>query len=393
MVSLATAPTATVMLSISSSDMGEATVSPASLVFTPENWNTNQAFTATGVDDDVDDGPQDYTITAASTSGDSGYSGLSATIAGTNADDDEAGIDLRSPIPGRGLGSSTSERESTEMYVVSLMSEPASAVTLLISSSDESEAVAAPPTLTFTQADWDTRQTFSVTGVDDDVEDGFQDYTITVLAASEDPDYEGQSERFSASNIDNDNAGIVLSETNVATDESGGAATVMVSLMSEPTSEVTLMFVSSDPDEAVASPPTLTFMPGNWNTNQPITVTGQDDGVDDGQQSYMITVEAASRDSNYNEETAEIARGQFGTRRGRGGQHCSVGDECCDERGRGRGDGHGLADVAADVRGDAVDLQLRRGGGRCRAGRPDVRAGELEHEPDDHGHRAGRRCG
>ena len=161
-----------------------------------------------------------------------------------------------------GLGTSTSERGSTVMYVVSLMSEPASAVTLLISSSDESEAVAAPPTLTFTRADWDTRQTFSVTGVDDNVEDGFQDYTITVLAASEDPDYEGQSERFSASNIDNDNAGIVLSETNVATDESGGAATVMVSLMSEPTSEVMLMFVSSDPDEAVASPPTLTFMPG-----------------------------------------------------------------------------------------------------------------------------------
>ena len=305
-------PTAPVTVMLSSSDPTEAGVEPASVVFTPESWrDPPQEFTVTGVDDDVDDGDKSYAITMSFTSDDSKYDisgdALPRQLPGVNADDDEAGIDLRSPIPGRGLGSSTSERESTEMYVVSLMSEPASAVTLLISSSDESEALAAPPTLTFTQADWDTRQTFSVTGVDDNVEDGFQDYTITVLAASEDPDYEGQSERFSASNIDNDNAGIVLSETNVATDESGGAATVMVSLMSEPTSEVTLMFVSSDPDEAVASPPTLTFMPGNWNTNQPITVTGQDDGVDDGQQSYMITVGAASGDSNYNEETAEIA--------------------------------------------------------------------------------------
>ena len=40
-----------VMVAVSSSDTGEATVNPETLTFTEDNWNTAQTVTVTGVDD------------------------------------------------------------------------------------------------------------------------------------------------------------------------------------------------------------------------------------------------------------------------------------------------------------------------------------------------------
>ena len=55
----------------------EGAVSPASLTFTPANWNTPQTVTITGVNDFLDDGDIAYSIvTAAATSADSTYAGL-----------------------------------------------------------------------------------------------------------------------------------------------------------------------------------------------------------------------------------------------------------------------------------------------------------------------------
>ena len=55
-VKLDTAPTGDVTVAIASNDPGAATVSPASLTFTPTDWNTPQTVTVTGVEDnDRDD--------------------------------------------------------------------------------------------------------------------------------------------------------------------------------------------------------------------------------------------------------------------------------------------------------------------------------------------------
>ena len=65
-----------------------------------------------------------------------------------------------------------------------------------ISSGNTDEGVASPASLTFTPANWNTPQTVTVTGVDDDEEDGDVDYTIVVGAAtSSDPDYDGYDGR------------------------------------------------------------------------------------------------------------------------------------------------------------------------------------------------------
>ncbi len=73
---LTTAPTADVTLTLTSSNTSEGTVSPASLTFTPANWNAPQPVTVTGVDDGIFDGPQAYTIQPSATSStDSNYAG------------------------------------------------------------------------------------------------------------------------------------------------------------------------------------------------------------------------------------------------------------------------------------------------------------------------------
>ena len=203
---------------------------------------------------------------------------------------------------------STDEGGSTDEVTVSLATAPTAAVTLAIASSDPGEAtVSSPASLTFTSADWDTNQTVTITGVDDNVVDGEQSYTITVSATSDDSAYGGLTAEIAGVNGDaGDSVGIVMSPPTVTTNEGGSTASVMVSLMSEPTAAVTLS-VTSPSDEATVSPASLVFTAGNWATNQPITVTGQNDNVADGDQSYTITVSATSDDSAYGGLTAEIA--------------------------------------------------------------------------------------
>ena len=66
-------PTADVTVAVSSGDTTEGTVSPSSLTFTTDNWNTTQTVTVTDKDDDVDDGNPSYDITLNPSSTDTGY--------------------------------------------------------------------------------------------------------------------------------------------------------------------------------------------------------------------------------------------------------------------------------------------------------------------------------
>ena len=57
-VSRNTDTTGDLIVTLTSSDTGEVTVSPATLTFTPANWNTAQPVTLTAADDPTVDGPQ-----------------------------------------------------------------------------------------------------------------------------------------------------------------------------------------------------------------------------------------------------------------------------------------------------------------------------------------------
>jgi hypothetical protein len=82
-VALTTQPTASVIVAVSSSDASEGIVAPASLTFTADDWQTPQVIT--GMDDQLADGPVDYTATGTATE----YVGFDAPdVMVTNLDND-----------------------------------------------------------------------------------------------------------------------------------------------------------------------------------------------------------------------------------------------------------------------------------------------------------------
>ena len=68
-VKLASQPTGTVTVAVSSGTTSAATVSKTSLSFTTTNWNTDQTVTVTGVDDSIDNTPDRTATVGHSASG------------------------------------------------------------------------------------------------------------------------------------------------------------------------------------------------------------------------------------------------------------------------------------------------------------------------------------
>ncbi|MEZ6129931.1 MAG: hypothetical protein R3C59_14710 [Planctomycetaceae bacterium] len=157
--------------------------------------------------------------------------------------------------------------------------------------------------LTFTPLNWNQTQTVTVSGQNDDVDDGDITYSIQVLpAVSSDPLYNGlDANDVSVTNVDNDSVGVTVSAISGDTTESGGTATFTVVLNSEPTADVSIGLSSSDTTEGTVTTTPLTFTPLNWNQAQTVTVSGQNDDVDDGDITYSIQVQpAVSSDPLYN---------------------------------------------------------------------------------------------
>ncbi len=94
-------PAADVTIPISSSNTAEGDVDQTELVFTQDNWYVPQFVTVTGVDDDLQDGPQGYSIvvgTAVSKDGD--FNDIDPPdVTATNIDDDSIGVTI-SPASG-----------------------------------------------------------------------------------------------------------------------------------------------------------------------------------------------------------------------------------------------------------------------------------------------------
>jgi hypothetical protein len=293
-------PGADVSVPIVSSDTSEGTVASPSVVFTSSDWNMPQAIVVTGVDDAMADGDQIYTIgVGPSTSTDAAYSGISGpTVSITNVDDESAAITV---TPTMGLV--TTEAGGADTFTVVLNTQPATNVVLEVSSSDLTEGVTAPATLTFTNVNWSTPQTISVTGVDDASIDGNQLYSATVhVNASSDAAYAALADKsVSITNTDDETAGITVTPSSgLTTTEFGGTATFSVVLNSIPTASVIVDIASDLPAEGTISEARLTFTPATWNVPQIVTVTGEDDIVVDGARVYhVITSAAVSGDPNY----------------------------------------------------------------------------------------------
>ena len=190
-VVLTSQPTGDVTVPLASSNIAEATVSPASLTFTATTWNVAQTVTVTGVDDAIDDGDVVSSVTiGATTSSDANYNGLTPPAVGvTTTDDDTAGI----TVSGGPLVVTEAAGPSATFTVV-LTSQPTDDVTVPLASSNIAEATVSPASLTFTATTWNVAQTVTVTGVDDAVDDGDVGSTVGIgPTASSDANYNGRT--------------------------------------------------------------------------------------------------------------------------------------------------------------------------------------------------------
>jgi hypothetical protein len=92
-VVLTTRPGTDVVLTVRSGDLGEATVSPATLTFTTDNWDVPKTVTVTGVDDLVEDGDQvtALTISVVAEASDNAFDGVPAKTVNVTTTDNDSG--------------------------------------------------------------------------------------------------------------------------------------------------------------------------------------------------------------------------------------------------------------------------------------------------------------
>ena len=208
-------------------------------------------------------------------------------------------------------------------FNVKLTKKPKSDVILPLSSSDTTEGTVSPSSLTFTRTNWGVAQTVTVAGVsnsaDSTSDTSNQNYTITLgVPESTDLDYSSLSATTLAmTNVDLSSAGFSIASSRTGeslidlanpvlvtaedTNDPAHQDTFTVVLQKQPEAQVVLPLSSSDTGEGVVSPSSLTFTTTNWNQPQTVTVTGQNDAVDEGENTlYEVRFGAVqSQDVSY----------------------------------------------------------------------------------------------
>ena len=104
-------------------------------------------------------------------------------------------------------------------------------------------------------------------------------------------------------NTEADVAGINVTPAVLTTSETGTRANFSISLTSAPVAPITVTLVNGNPAQGILSQSILTFDSANWNTPQTVTVTGLDNHIVNGNQTYQIAGSASSSDSNYDGAT------------------------------------------------------------------------------------------
>lgn len=101
-----------------------------------------------------------------------------------------------------------------------------------------------------------------------------------------------------------------ISTTSITTGEDGTNDNFTVVLTQQPTTNVVIN-ISETSDEVSLSTSTLTFTNGNWNVAQPVTVNGEDDGLNDGDVGYsvLVSVSDALSDDNFDNATNKTVNG------------------------------------------------------------------------------------
>ena len=291
-VSLATKPSAQVTVSVSRhSGDSDLSVNKSSLTFTTSNWNAGQEVTVSAAED-LDGLNGQATIRHTASGGD--YGSVTGDVTATESDNDSAGLTLSE------LSLSVPEGR-TASYSVALATAPSATVTVAVSrSSGDTDLSVNKSSLTFTTVNWFVTQSVTVSAAeDDDILDG--EATISHTASG--GGYGSVAEDATATERDNDSAGLSFTRTSLTVAE-GGMATYKVRLGHRPGDDVRVALSRASGDEDLSvTPPSLTFTTSNWNRGQEVTVmAAEDDDIGDGR----ATIRHTASGGGYARITGEV---------------------------------------------------------------------------------------
>ena len=299
MVTLATAPTDVVTLTITGPDVDTSglNVIPDVLTFNSGNYMVPQTVNLVGgIDDDTADNDYTITHTVSQSAGDREYEGFAADdVPVTVIDPDRSSAWV---IPGSSR--LTVEEEGTATYTVRVSHAPASGDTLtvnfelirqqpstgstLITFDADSDTPGDQTTLSFTAADYDTRKTVTVRGVADA---NLVDETFRIVHSVTGNRASSSSTFMNITRTDNDRASLVLGPiADLGMVPEGGNASYDIKLTQQPSATVTVTVTATGNDDVrfstdscstLATTGTLSFTTTNWDTAQSLTVCGAED--------------------------------------------------------------------------------------------------------------------
>ena len=283
----------------------QVTATPATLTFTPANWNAVQPITIGAVQDQIVEGEHTGTLAFVLASNDAAYgAGTAATPASqpvTITDDDAAGV----TIVETDAKTNVAEAGGTDTYTIALSGQPTADVT--IAATGGTQVAAAPASITFTAANWNTPQTVTVSAVQDSIDEadphgGEVTHVATTTAAG----WTGANVAGVVASIaDDDAASIVATQSDGTTRVTEGNSkgdTITFTLASQPTAEVSIV-AKGDTQVSVSDKP-IVFTPAKWKDGIELKVTAIDDEEVEGDHEGTLTFAVSSDDPTYKKATS-----------------------------------------------------------------------------------------
>ena len=276
----------------------DVTTDPATFTFTDTNWNGPQTVTVNaGHDNDLINDMATVTHTV------SGAEYAMATVldvAVTVTDDDVAGV-------GFDPATLMITEGSSDTYKVELNSVPTANVT--ITPTGEGLTIS-PPTLVFEPGTWSTKQTVTVTTLqDDDLAEN--EISITHASTSTDPNYViAEAGTVVVTVTDDDTAGVSVDPTKITPSEGNTTGSnYSVVLDFKPSADVTVTITGPSGSDLTIDKTELVFTTANWDTAQEVKVTaaGDDDSLDDSHTiSHAIKVGGAPEYSGVSVDSVSV---------------------------------------------------------------------------------------
>ena len=268
-------PTDTVTITLSVTGSIDVTLNKPSLSFTTVNWDTAQTVTVSAAEDD-DAEVDSATIAHSVTGGD--YALESADDVTVTVNDNETlstGISLSVDVESLLESASATTVTVTGTLNGSIRTSD-TAVSLFIGSDEDSATegtdydTVANLSLTIAAGQMSGSQTFSLTPIDDDVDEG--DESISVLGSVTGLTLTGTSITIT----DNDTRGVTLSKSSLMIDE-GSSDSYTIVLDSEPTGTVTVTPSVTGSSDVTLNKTSLSFTSRNWDIAQTVTVSAAED--------------------------------------------------------------------------------------------------------------------